>query len=344
MSGEAADESGTGAISGRACPYNPWMDTPHARSATDHAVYCPVHSPDFLKSPAAAEKAVGRVLWISALAMVTEIVVGYLSGSMALLADGWHMATHFAAMGISAFAYAYMRAHAGGAKYSFGPGKVSYLAGYTSSLLLAGVALAMLVESAMRLHEPHPIHYDEALMVAVLGLGVNLVSAWLLHGRDDHDHGHAGHAHHDQNLRAAYVHVLADALTSIAAIVALLAGKWAGMNWLDPVIAAVGGVLILRWAWLLARDSAAVLLDSQVEGELLDAVRGRVAELGGRTLDVHLWLLAPGRHALLLTVSAAPGLDVDVLRDKLGALPSLAHVTLDIVMPDESSVAPQQSL
>lgn len=279
--------------------------------------------------------------------MVTEIVAGHLSGSMALLADGWHMATHVAAMGISAFAYMYMRRHAGQARYSFGPGKVSYLAAYSSSLLLAGVALAMLYEAVMRLRAPQTIHYDEALAVAVLGLIVNLLSAWLLHGHD-HDHGGGAnehtHEHADQNLRAAYLHVVADALTSVAAIMALIAGKWAGMAWLDPVMAAFGGVLILRWAWRLAGDSAGVLLDRQVDSHLLHNIHDCLARHGVRALDLHLWLLAPGRHALLLTLASRPELDVDRLRQELGSMATVAHVTLDVVARDISSVAPQQSL
>lgn len=340
-------------------PYNPQMNRHPAPADALLAAQCPIHRADFLEVPDQAERAVGRVLWISAIAMVVEVAAGYLSGSMALLADGWHMATHVAAMGISAFAYAYMRAQAGRAEFSFGPGKVSYLAAYSSSLLLAGVALAMLFEAATRLFEPHRIHYDEALTIAVLGLVVNLLSAWLLHGQDaHHHHGHhdhhdhheadhaAGHDHHheDHNLKAAYLHVLADALTSVAAIIALVAGKWAGIVWLDPVIAAIGGLLILRWAWGLARDSASVLLDRQVDGKLLEAVRSRVDEQGSRTLDVHLWLLAPGRHALLLSVLESPGLDVTRLRGRLAELPALIHVTLDVVPDDAPSVAAQQLL
>ena len=321
--------------------------------------FCPVHDPDFLPHPEQSGRAIEHVLWLSALAMVAEIVTGHLSGSMALLADGWHMGTHVAAMAISAYAYRYMRRHAGQAFYSFGPGKVSYLASYTSSLLLAGVAVFMLFEAASRLHSPHAIRHEEALVVALIGLAVNLVSAWLLHGREGHGthhhHAHPGHDHddeherhhhhhHDHNLRAAYLHVLADALTSIAAIGALLAGKWAGMDWLDPIVAAAGGLLILRWAWQLARDSASVLLDRQIGGPVARAVHAHVERWGGVTLDLHLWLLAPGRHALSLTVEAGPAADPERLRAALDAEPSLAHVTLDLRLRHDSSVAPQQSL
>lgn len=310
---------------------------------------CPVRSADFGLCQEHAERAIGRVLFLSAIAMVVEIVTGLMSGSMALLADGWHMGTHVAAMGISAFAYRFIRRNAMSAHYSFGPGKVSYLAAYSSSLLLAGVAVSMLFEAVSRLREPLLIHHDEALLVAVLGLIVNVVSAWLLHGHEGHDHAHdhdhegshAGHGH-DHNLRAAYMHVIADALTSLAAIFALIAGKWGGMDWLDPVVAAASGLIILRWAWHLARDSAGVLLDREVGGKLGQGVREQVNDWGGRVIDMHLWLLAPRRHALVITI-AGEG-DLSVLRECLEREPLLAHVTIDLIGGKGSSVASQQSI
>lgn len=311
---------------------------------------CGVDAPGFAVPHQLAEKAIGRVLWLSGIAMLAEIVTGYLSGSMALLADGWHMGTHVAAMGLGVFAYRYIRRHAGSGHYSFGPGKVSYLAGYSSSLLLAVAAISMLVEALSRLRTPQDIHHEEALLVAILGLAVNLASAWLLHGSDAHGHGHdhdsdghRAHAHsHDHNLRAAYLHVLADALTSIAAIAALLAGMWAGMDWLDPVVAGASGVLILRWAWHLARDSAGVLLDRQVDGELADAVRACVDAWGGQVLDVHIWLLAPRMYALELTVTGPD--DLAALRASLAGRSELAHVTIDRWSANKASVASQQTL
>lgn len=315
-------------------------DTSHPDD--DHVFRCPLRAPGFGLPHELAEVAVRRVLWLSGIAMVAEIVTGYLTGSMALLADGWHMGTHVAAMGLGTFAYRYIRRHAGSGQYSFGPGKVSYLAAYSSSVLLAVVAVSMLVEALSRLWAPHDIHHEEALLVAVLGLAVNVVSAWLLHGSGDHGHDHAhAHAHehghaeheghgahaHDHNLRAAYIHVLADALTSIAAIVALLAGMWAGMDWLDPVVAGVSGVLILRWAWHLARDSAGVLLDRQVDGALAEQVRAQVERWGGRVLDLHVWLLAPRQYAVELIVSGPA--DVEALRRMLAGQAGLAHVTID---------------
>lgn len=314
---------------------------------------CPAAHPDFLVPPEGAERAVTRVFWLSCIAMLVEIVTGYVSGSMALLADGWHMGTHVAAMAISAYAYRYMRAHAASAYYSFGPGKVSYLAAYSSSLLLAGAALFMIIEAVMRLFEPRLIRYDEALLVAVLGLVVNLLSAALLHGHHHHAHDDEEHErtdahgehHHDHNLRAAYLHVVADALTSIAAIAALVAGKWAGMDWMDPLVACIGGIVILRWAANLARDSSAVLLDRQAERALTDRVRALVATWGGQTLDLHIWLLAPGRHAVVLSVSAPPSAaDPEVLRGMLEADAALTHITLDVRRDQRTSVALHQSL
>ena len=196
--------------------------------------------------------------------MVGEIVAGYLTGSMALLADGFHMATHAGALGIAAVAYAYAKRNADNRAFSFGTGKVGELAGFASALMLAMVSLAIGVESAIRLVQPTDVAFGEATLIAVVGLGVNLVSALLLggghagHVHAEHHHpGHARHPHgHDNNLRSAYVHVLADALTSVLAIVALLAGRYLGWIWLDPVIGMVGAVVIARWAWTLMRDTA----------------------------------------------------------------------------------------
>lgn len=310
-----------------------------------------------------AERALKAVLWFSGLTMVGEILAGWAFGSLALLADGWHMATHVAAMGIGALAYAYMRRRSADVRFSFGPGKVSYLTGFASSLMLAFVALAMLVEAAQRVLEPGLIRYDEAMVVAVLGLLVNLVSAWMLHGRHrpqgpmtapagrdhDHDHGHDTghghpHGHDDHNLRAAYLHVVSDALTSVGAVAALAAGKWTGAAWLDPLIAAVAGVLILRWAYALASDSAAVLLDASVPAERLTAVRRQVQGEGDvEVLDLHMWRIAPGRHALMLSVRAAPGVGAEAIRARLSGDHAPEHLTVEI-HPGHRFVAMQQTL
>jgi Co/Zn/Cd efflux system component len=224
--------------------------------------------------------------------------------------------------------------------------------GHSSGRLLAGVALAMLIEVAMRLRAPWTIHYDEALVAAVLGFAMNVVCLAVAgEGRG----GRAGAPRSRTCPRRRgmgtiricalrILHVLADAQTSIAAILALLAGKWAGMSWLDPVIAAAGGVLILRWAWLLVRDSASVLLGDQDDGVLRDAVHAATTAHQARVLDERLWVLASGRHALVLCASPSAQTDADALHDALEALPSLSHVTLDIIGNGQSSVALQQTL
>ena len=246
------------------------------------------------------------VVAITAVMMVVEIVAGLVYGSMALLADGLHMASHAAALGIAVLAYVVSRRLARDRSFTFGVGKINSLAGFTSAVLLMGFALLMVTESVDRLFNPLPIEFDHALLVAVVGLLVNGACAWILmstpheHGHG-HSHGHShGHAHdhdhdehdqeqhHDHNLRAAYLHVLADALTSVLAIVALLAGKYFGANWLDPVIGIMGAILVARWSYSLIRDTASVLLDRQADGEMAKILREGI-EAGGpdRVTDLH---------------------------------------------------------
>jgi len=205
-----------------------------------------------------------RVIILTIVMMGIEVTAGILYGSMALLADGWHMGTHATALGITAFAYFYARRHADDPRYSFGTGKVGVLGGFTSAVVLAVVAILMSVESLERLISPEAIRFNEAIVVAIIGLVVNLVSAFLLQG-GHHDHGHnEAHHHHDHNLRAAYFHVLADALTSVLAIVALFAGKIFGWNWMDPFMGIVGAIIISRWAYGLLQETSKVLLDRDV--------------------------------------------------------------------------------
>jgi cation diffusion facilitator family transporter len=225
------------------------------------------------------EKRTLIVVLITATMMVVEIAAGLVYGSMALLADGLHMASHAAALGIAFLAYVIARRLATDERFSFGTGKLNSLAGFASAVLLLGFALIMVTESTSRFISPVEISYNQALIVAVVGLIVNALSAWIFaatpHGRDDHhghhDHGHAHH--HDHNLRAAYLHVLADALTSVLAIIALLAAKFYGANWLDPFMGIVGAALVSRWSYGLIRDSARVLLDRQADEEVIAAIR-----------------------------------------------------------------------
>lgn len=281
-----------------------------------------------------------RTRWVVALTvamMVAEITAGIAFGSMALLADGWHMGTHAAALGVAAFAYAYARRHAADPRYSFGTGKVGALGGFASAVGLAVVALLVLVESAARLASPVAIRFDEAILVAVIGLAVNLASAWLLRDRDhghdhghDHDHDHEHGEHRDHNLRAAYLHVLADALTSVFAIVALVAGKWLGWTFLDPVMGIAGSLVIARWSVGLLRDTAAVLLDAEVGSARREAICRAIEADGARVSDLHVWRVGP-RHlaAIVSVVSAAPGTPA-AYKARLRAFDDLVHVTVEV--------------
>jgi cation diffusion facilitator family transporter len=271
------------------------------------------------------ERRTQLVIAITATMMIVEIVAGVLFGSMALLADGLHMASHAVALGINAYAYVYARRHARDATYSFGTGKVNTLGGFTGAVLLAGFALLMASESIQRFVVPVAIAFDQAILVAVVGLVVNGVSMWILghHGHDhahhDHDHDHEHHhdhhhddghegGGHDHNLVSAYLHVLADALTSVLAIVALLAAKYFGLTWMDPFMGIVGAVLVARWSVGLLRATSAVLLDKNAAPEVCAAIRERIEAVdGNRVVDLHVWCIGPDLYSLLLTVvSPAP--------------------------------------
>lgn len=284
-----------------------------------------------------AERRTWQVVALSAVTMVVEIVAGHAYGSMALVADGWHMASHVAALGVAAFAYRFARTHVGDERFSFGTGKVGALAGFASAVALALVAILMLRECASRLLAPVPIRFDQALLVASLGLVVNLVSAWMLGGGallsvlgDAHGDAHA-HAHaHDHNLRAAYVHVLADGLTSALAILGLLAGSFLGWSWMDPMVGLFASVLIARWAVGLMRSSASVLLDRQVGGELADAIRARIDGAGASVVDLHLWRIAPQSMAAIISVVAHEPRDPEHYKALVAGCEGLEHVTVEV--------------
>lgn len=281
------------------------------------------------------------VIAVTATMMVAEIVAGTWFGSMALLADGWHMATHAGALSIAALAYGYAHRHRTDRRFGFGTGKVGDLAGFASAVVLAVVALWIGVESVGRLLQPVAIAFDEAIWVAVIGLGVNLVCALLLGGDHDHaagdhvagDHAagdHDGHLHRDHNLRSAYVHVLADALTSVAAIVGLLAGKFFGWSWFDPVVGVLGAVMILVWSKGLLRDTASVLLDMVPQGDLAAAVRERIERNGDTVADLHVWRVGPGHVAVHVEVVTARPRPPAEYRARLADLRHLSHVTIEV--------------
>ena len=304
-----------------------------------------------LDRPQPGERRTLIVALLTAVTMVVEIAAGLVFGSMALLADGLHMASHAAALGLTVLAYIYCRRRAGDPRFAFGTGKINSLSGYTSALLLVGFALYMAVESVSRLMAPVPIAFDGAIAVAVLGLIVNGVSVFILDARRDspthdaethqhgpqghgHDHGphhEHGHAHHhDHNLRGAYLHVLADALTSLLAIVALVAGKYLGAVWMDPLMGIVGACLVSRWAYALLRDSGWTLLDRQAPAEVRDAVRESLERFQDtRVVDLHVWSIGPGLLAAEIAVVSHQPEEPSVYKELLSDL-GLAHVTTEV--------------
>lgn len=328
---------------------------PHPHPASgDSATNDDEHAHDFLgANHQRNERKVWAVIALTAAMMGVEIVAGTVYGSLALVADGWHMATHAGALLITALAYRFARKHQGNARFSFGTGKLGDLGGYTSALVLAVVALAIAYESVDRLMHPGPIQYGEAIVIAVIGLGVNIASAWLLkddhahHGHTHgaaHDHAPAGHhahedhghsqphapADHDNNLRAAYVHVLADALTSVLAIAALLLGRYFGWVWTDPVMGLVGSVVILRWSWGLMRDTARVLLDATPEAEhIRSEVREALAGDGTLT-DLHVWQVGPSHFAAIVALRSSTLHTPDAVKARLAHVHELSHLTVEV--------------
>ncbi len=308
------------------------------------------HSHSYDAGNRAAERRTWIVVAITAVTMVAEIVAGYLTGSMALTADGWHMATHVVALSIAGIAYLLARRWSKDERFAFGTWKIEVLGAFSSALLLAVVAIAMVVESIRRLVDPAPISFAPALVVAAIGLAVNLASAWVLggdhgehdrghheddHGDGHHDHDHAhehhGHGGHDLNLRSAYVHVLADAFTSVLAIVALAAGLWLGWSWLDPFMGIVGAGVILWWSKGLLGDSARVLLDREMEAPLVREIRAAIETDGdAEVADLHVWRVGRASHAAVLTVVAHRPLTPEEYRARLTRLGSLAHVSVEV--------------
>lgn len=281
------------------------------------------------------ERRIWLVVALTAVMMVAEIAAGALFGSMALLADGWHMATHAAALAISAFAYRFARKHADDARFSFGTGKAGELAAFSSAIILGLIAIGIAYESAIRIFAPVFIRFDEALIVATIGLGVNLASAWLLMDRDadhhhDHDHAH-GHSHsHDSNIRAAYLHVIADALTSVLAIIALALGRFQGWLWLDPVIGIVGALVIARWSFGLMRSAGAVLLDMVPDRDLVVRLTRNLEVDGDRVADLHVWRLGPGHIGVIASIVSDHPAAPAVYKARLAGFDGLSHVSIEV--------------
>jgi cation diffusion facilitator family transporter len=301
------------------------------------------------------ERKTWLVIAICGAMMVAEIGGGALFGSMALIADGLHMSTHAGALLIAALAYTYARAHARDSRFAFGTGKFGDLAGYTSAIALAMIALLIGYESIGRFLHPVRISFNQAIPVACLGLGVNLLSAWLL--KDDHEHHHAhehdDHDHHhgrDLNLRAAYVHVLADAAVSVFAIVGLVAGRELGWVWMDPVMGIAGAIVISNWSWGLVRAAGAVLLDARASDGLAAQIAERLETGGDRISDLHLWRVGPGHNAAIISLVTHAPQPPAFYKARLAALSGLSHVTVEIepcggshAASAAASIAEQQS-
>lgn len=260
--------------------------------------------------------------------MLVELLYGYLSGSLALTADGWHMGSHAVALGLAVFAYQFARKHAANRRFTFGTGKVSPLAAYTSALVLMGIAASMIWQAIERLMAPIPVQFNEALVVACIGLAFNLVSAMMLNPNNhehEHDHGH------DHNLRAAYVHVLADALTSMLAIVALAGGKWYGWGWLDPAVGLLGALIIVRWAWRLMHSTAEVLLDAEDTDALEAEVKKRIeAEHGNHVVAIHVWRTDPRAFACMISIRSSLARTPAHYKALLTGVTGIGHLTVEV--------------
>ncbi|WP_394781469.1 CDF family Co(II)/Ni(II) efflux transporter DmeF [Undibacterium sp.] len=316
------------------------------------------HEHVFGASSLAAEKGARAVMWITLVMMVVEIAAGYWFNSMALLADGWHMSSHALAIGLSAVAYTAARKYARDASFAFGTWKIEILAGYTSAIFLLGIAALMVFSSAERIWSPQPIHYQEAIVIAVVGLIVNIVCAVILggahehHGHDHrghdhgHEHGHHGHGHdqhddhthgnhHDLNLKSAYIHVLADAATSVLAIAALAGGWMYGLTWLDPVMGIVGAVVVALWAKSLIIQTGKVLLDREMDHPVVDEIREAAeAESGAyttRVTDLHVWRVGKGCYSCAASVvTNNPALTSRELRERITVHEEVVHTTIEI--------------
>jgi cation diffusion facilitator family transporter len=294
------------------------------------------HEHDFSGDTSSAEKRTRKVVAVAATMMVVEIIAGYFLNSMALIADGWHMGTHVAAFVLAALAYSFGRRHERDVRFTFGTGKVGVLGGFTSAIVLSSIALLMSVQSVHRLFAPQVIHFREAIIIASAGLAVNLICAFLLkdepHHHPHHDHAADGHQHHDLNLRAAYLHVLADAFTSMAAIAALSAGYFFGWAWLDAVMGLVGTVVILSWAYSLVRDTSSILLDRiPAHTDLPVVIREGIENDGDSVItDLHILQVGLNKFAAIISIVAHQPKTPDEYRQALKIHEELFHVTVEV--------------
>lgn len=294
------------------------------------------HSHAFNAGNPIAEHNTRRAMMLTLVMMVVEIIGGWWYNSMAVLADGWHMSSHALALGLSAFAYACARRYAKDVRFAFGTWKIEILGGYTSAILLLGVAALMAVQSVDRLLRPTPIQYEQSIVIAVVGLAVNLLCAWWLrdhHAHAEHEHCHAHHDHgQDLNQRSAYLHVMADAMTSVLAIVALLGGMYFGAAWLDPSMGLVGAALVSSWALGLIRDTGRVLLDAEMDAPVVAEIREAIedGEVPARISDLHVWQVGRGKFACTAEVVTPSSADSDYFRRAISIHEEVVHVTIEV--------------
>lgn len=304
------------------------------------------HSHNFSIKNEKGEKRTQYVLILTAVTMVAEIIAGSVYGSMALLADGWHMGTHVAAFFITIYAYRYAKKYENNPAFTFGTGKVTVLGGFSSAVALAVVALVMVVESLERIMNPETIYFNQAIAVAGIGLLVNIISAFML--RDEHGHSHQhdhDHHHHDHNLRAAYMHVLADAMTSLLAIFALLAGKYIGWNWLDPVMGIVGAAVITRWSYGLLKETGPILLDASIEEEYQRAIKAAIEkDSDNRISDIHVWKVGANHYAAIISLVTHFPNTIEHYKSLLSDFNRLSHVTIEVQeCKDKPCIIPEHS-
>ena len=297
------------------------------------------HPHNFSIKNSRGERRTQYVLLLTVITMVVEIIAGSAYGSMALLADGWHMGTHVAAFMIALFAYRYARKYTDNPLYSFGTGKVNVLGGFASAVALAVVALVMLIESVQRIFSPHDIHFNEAIIVATIGLLINIVCAFLL--KDDHNHSHDHD--HDHNLKAAYLHVIADAMTSLLAIAALISGKYLGWSWIDPVMGVVGAIIITRWSYGLIKQTSPVLLDASIEEDYQTAIIETIeGDADNRISDIHIWSVGANHYAAIIALVTDHPKSVEHYKGLLEHFHKLSHLTIEVnTCADQPCVRPK---
>jgi cation diffusion facilitator family transporter len=303
------------------------------------------HSHQFDEGNPLAQKRILIATILTAVMMILEVFGGWFFNSMALLADGWHMSSHMLALGLAYFAYRAARHYANDKRFCFGTWKIEILAGYSSAILLLVVAIFMAVQSVIRLMNPVEIHYNEAIPIAILGLVINLICAWLLHDGDhhhshehghhhhthDHHHGHEHH-HHDLNQKAAFLHVVADAITSVLAIVALFAGKYMGWDFLDATLGIIGAILIAKWALGLMADTGKTLLDAEMNAPVVEEIREVIQALPYAVdiTDLHVWKVGKGKFSCILALESQAKFDADEIRQALSIHDEIVHVSVEI--------------